>query len=101
MAEGAIITHSLESALEIGNETAKQMKTDEVVVIGGAEIFRQCLDQIDRIYLTRVHATIDGDTFFPDFNTGEWREISNEFHPKSGKDMFDHSFIVLERKQAL
>tara|TARA_R110001599_G_scaffold67394_2_gene190424 strand:+ start:2020 stop:2541 length:522 start_codon:yes stop_codon:yes gene_type:complete len=100
-ANGAIITHSLESALEIGNETAKQMKTNEVVIIGGAEIFHQCLDQLDRIYLTRVHATIDGDTFFPDFNTSEWREISNEFHPKSEKDMYDHNFIVLEREQAL
>ncbi|MAZ02650.1 MAG: hypothetical protein CMN56_05880 [Sneathiella sp.] len=99
-AEGAIVTHSLESAFEIGNEIAEQMKTDEVVVIGGAEIFRLCLDQLDRIYLTRVHATIDGDTFFPEFDPEKWHEISKEFHSKSEKDMFDHSFIVLERKQA-
>ena len=100
-AEGVIVTHTLESAFEIGNEAAKQMNAREVVVIGGAEIFRLCLDQLDRIYLTRVHATIDGDTFFPEFDPEKWREISNEFHPKSEKDMFDHSFIVLERNQAL
>ncbi|MEX0583115.1 MAG: dihydrofolate reductase [Sneathiella sp.] len=99
-ADGAIITNSIDSALKAGEKAARKMNIDEIVIIGGAEIFRLSLDQLDKIYLTRVHATVEGDTFFPDLNSDEWHEISNEFHAKSEKNMFDHSFIVLKRKKA-
>ncbi|TNE39286.1 MAG: dihydrofolate reductase [Alphaproteobacteria bacterium] len=96
-AAGAIITHSLDEALEAGKKAARTLGVSEIVVIGGAEIYRQSLEKLNRIYLTRVHATVDGDTFFPDLGSAIWKESAREFHQKSEKDMFDHSFIVLNR----
>ena len=64
-AEGAIVARDLDEALRIARECAKARGADEIVVIGGAEIFRAALPLADRIYLTRVHALLEGDVFFP------------------------------------
>jgi dihydrofolate reductase len=63
-------------ALEIARVRATERGVDEIVVIGGAEIFAATLPMADRIYLTRIHARPDGDTFFPDPDPTLWREVS-------------------------
>jgi dihydrofolate reductase len=71
---------------------------NEVFIIGGGEIYRQFLPLADRLYLTLVHTTItDADTFFPDIDYSQWREIFRESHPRG--ENFEHpfDFIVLER----
>jgi dihydrofolate reductase len=69
-----------------------------VMVIGGAEIYHRCLPHASRIYLTLIHAVIDGgDTFFADWRAKEWREISRERHEPDGKNNFAFSFVTLER----
>lgn len=69
-----------------------------LMVIGGAEVYRQCLPFADRIHLTLVHAKIeDGDTFFAGWRGSEWRETFREFHAAGENNDFDHSFITLER----
>lgn len=73
-------------------------KDNEVFIIGGGEIYRQFLPLADRLYLTLVHTTItDADTFFPDIDYSQWREILRESHPCG--ENFEHSFdfVVLER----
>ena len=70
----------------------------EIAVIGGAEIFREMLPLADRIELTRVHASPQGDTFFPRLDQGEWIETSCERHSAGPKDDADYSFIRLERR---
>ena len=95
--DGAIVVHSLSDALIAGNEAAQKIGAGEMVVIGGAEIYRQSMDQLDRLYLTRVHASVDGDTFFPPLILDDWSEDLCEIHEKSEKDMFDYSFIILNR----
>lgn len=70
---------------------------DEVVCMGGAELYRQILSKVSRIYLTEVHAKVEGDTFFPEFNRDEWQEVSRENHSKDEKNEIDYSFVVLER----
>ena len=69
----------------------------EAVVMGGEEIFRQLLDRTDRIYLTLVHTTVPGDTFFPALQMSEWREVSRERHGADADNDFDYSFVRLER----
>lgn len=98
-ADGVIIAHDLDTALIKAKAAAREIGADEMVIIGGADIFGQSLERLDRLYLTEVHAVVDGDTFLPEFNTADWTEISREFHEKSEKDMFDHSFITLDRKR--
>ena len=69
-----------------------------MMVIGGAEVYRQCLAAAGRIHLTLVHAQFeDGDTFFPEWRGPEWRESSRERHEPDEKNAYAYSFITLER----
>ncbi|MBU6504739.1 MAG: type 3 dihydrofolate reductase [Betaproteobacteria bacterium] len=70
----------------------------EIFVIGGAQLFELALPQAQRIYLTRIHATLDGDTFFPELDPAEWQEISRQHHSRDPKNAFDLTFLTLERR---
>jgi dihydrofolate reductase len=70
-----------------------------LMVIGGAEIYRQCLPVASRIHLTLVHARIeDGDTVFAGWRGREWHESSRERHEPDDKNAYAYSFITLERQ---
>ncbi len=90
-ADGCLIAHSLDEALTLAKNDP------EIFVIGGAEIYRAALARADRLYLTRVHAAIAGDTHFPEFDETEWREISRERHERDERHAYAYSFVVLER----
>jgi len=69
-----------------------------LMVIGGAEVYRQCLPSAIRIHLTLVHTRIeDGDTFFADWRGTDWRESFRERHEADEKNDFPYSFVTLER----
>ncbi len=95
--EGVITAHSVEMALDVAKAIAEAKKLDEIMIIGGAQIYELCLEQADRLYFTRIHADIDGDTYFPDLDEKQWIEYSSEHHSASEKDSHDFSFIVLDR----
>ncbi|HPF45412.1 MAG: type 3 dihydrofolate reductase [Alphaproteobacteria bacterium] len=96
-AEGVITAHSAEMALEVAKSMAEVKGLKEIMVIGGAQIYELCLPMADRLYLTRIHAEIEGDTSFPDLNPNDWLEYSRERHKAGEKDSHDYSFIVLDR----
>jgi dihydrofolate reductase len=73
---------------------------DEMFVIGGAEIYKLFLPRAERIYLTQVRGTFEGDVFFPELGDGEWRLTSSEEHKKDEKNPFDFAYLVYERKSA-
>jgi dihydrofolate reductase len=70
----------------------------ELMVIGGAELYRQTLRVADRIFLTRVHAKLEGDTWFPELDAAQWRESAREDHPADDRHAHAYSFITLERR---
>ncbi len=88
---GAQVVDSLSQALKILSPA------DELMIIGGAALYRELLPQIQRIYLTLVHARIEGDSYFPELNPSEWQELSREDHPADEKNAYSFSFVVLER----
>ena len=91
--DGAEVAGSLAAALD----RAAADNADEVMVIGGAEIFRSALPMADRVLLTRVHATFAADTFLNDLDPGEWREIWREDHAADARNPHAYSFIELMR----
>jgi dihydrofolate reductase len=95
--EGAHVVRSVEEALALAADD------DEPFIGGGSQIYRIALarDLVDRIYLTRIHAEIDGDTSFPDFDLDEWILVSEEHHEADDKNEFPYSFLVYERKKPL
>ena len=91
-AEGCETVTSLDAALELVSGEP------ELMVIGGGEVYRLAWARTDRIYLTRIHADVEGaDTFFPEIQDGRWREVSREDHRADEKNPFDYSFLLLER----
>jgi dihydrofolate reductase len=89
-ANGGTVVRGLDEAFDHASGS------DEVMVIGGEEIYRLALSRADRIYLTEVLGSFDGDARFPDLDPAEWREVSREDHETAG-DHPAHSFLVLER----
>ncbi|MGM7701390.1 dihydrofolate reductase [Pseudalkalibacillus sp. Hm43] len=89
-AEGCIVTHSIEEAL--------QQDGDETIVIGGAKIYEQVLDDADRLYMTYIDEEFEGDTFFPEYDESEWELTSKEIGIKDEKNPYDYYFCVYDRK---
>lgn len=90
VAEGASVANDLDVALSLAGDV------EEVMMIGGAQIYELALPRADRIYITRVHASPEGDTYFPDLDPGDWKEIVREDHGAAG-DAPAYSVVTLER----
>lgn len=88
---GCEVASSLEQALLMADSA------EEIMVIGGAEIFQQALPLASRIYMTRVHSRFEGDTYFPELEPGAWREVGNETHAADDRNLWSYSFVLLER----
>ncbi len=69
----------------------------ETCVIGGAEIYRQALPNADVVHLTRVHASVQADTFFPVLDAAEWEEVEREDRPADDRHAYPYSFLTLRR----
>lgn len=90
---GAELYSSLEDAL-----TNIQTSTDEIFIIGGGEVYRQALPLADKLYLTKVHLTVnDADTFFPEIDPAQWKEVFREYHNRGERFEHPFEFIVYER----
>jgi len=72
---------------------------EEVMIMGGAELYRQFLDRAHLIYLTEVHARVEGDTYFPDYHPDVWDEVAREDFRADEKNEYDYSFVVLKREE--
>lgn len=90
VAEGCDVVASLEDA------AAKTGDEKEIVVIGGSEIYSLALPMAERLYLTRVHAEVDGDAFFPEIDKTEWRLMTDEPHEADERNEYPYSFRVFE-----
>lgn len=96
-AEGVKVTHSLDAAIALAQAQCEIQGGDELMIIGGDEIYRQSLPRADRLYLTQVHAEVHGDAYFPEINWDEWEERAREDFSAEGPNPYDYSFVVLER----
>ena len=91
-AEGCIITHSIGEALEAASGC------EEFMVIGGASIYELFLPRADRLYLTCIHDSFEGDTYFPVFDLAHWQEVKRTDRRPDEKNPHPHSFIFLHRR---
>ncbi len=70
---------------------------DKAFVIGGAKIYEYALPIAQQLYITLVHAELEGDTYFPEWNKEEWKELEREFHAKDEKNKFDFEYIAYKK----
>lgn len=92
-ADGVAVVHSVEDALKIARDD------DEPFIGGGSQIYRIALARklVDRIYLTRIHAEVEGDTHFPDLDANQWELVSEDHHEADEKNEFAYSFLRYQR----
>jgi dihydrofolate reductase len=97
-APGAVVAASLEEGLRLAGDAAKAACVDEIMVIGGDDVFRALLPRAGRIYLTEVHASPPADVFLHEFDVSGFRELHRERHVAGPRDDHPFSFVLLERK---
>ena len=86
-----LVADSIEHAFEL-------CKNDnEIFIIGGAQIFEEAILFADKIYLTQIHQSFDGDVFFPEFENDHWKITFREDHKADEKNKYDYSFIDYEK----
>ena len=92
-AAGCLVVHSLSEAL------AAAQPAPQVMIIGGASLYRQTLPRASSIYLTQVEADIAGDTYFPEFDRTAWQEEWHEDHPADARHAYSYRFLFLKRQK--
>jgi dihydrofolate reductase len=85
---------SIEAALNAVSDA------EEVMIIGGMSLYKQALLLADRLYMTQVHADIEGDAWFPEFDINQWHPIERQDHQADEQNPYAYSFVILERSQA-
>ena len=109
-AEGCLVVNSLEEAIKECKAKSEKVKEGNLentlhftlspftlFIIGGAEIYRQALPLTDKIYLTEVKVDLEGDAYFPELRTEEWKEIARNAHTADEKNQYDYDFVELVR----
>ena len=91
VAEGCVVVASPEEAIDVAGSVS------ELMVIGGSHLYAAFLPLATRIYLTRVHADVDGDAFFPELDPSDWRESVPVEHATDAVNDHDFSFVTLDR----
>lgn len=99
-AEGAVVCPTVEEAVAVARDAALASGVEEIAIIGGAQIYAQTIDATSRIYLTEVHAEVDGDAIFPVLDRREWVEVSRDERSNAQEGGPDYAFVVIDRKSA-
>lgn len=89
--EGAIVVHSIADAIAFAGDA------EEMMVVGGANLYAQTLPLASRMYLTYIHQHVDGDAVFPDYDEADWCEVARERHAADARNPHAYSFVILER----
>ena len=94
---GVIVASSLDAGLAAARDDARQRGINELVVIGGTDIFAQCMPLADRMEITHVHARPEGDTYFPPIDATRWHAIARSDHPAGPQDEAAFSYVTYTR----
>ncbi|MCP3906599.1 MAG: dihydrofolate reductase [Oceanicoccus sp.] len=93
-ADGVRVAHSIDEALTLAQSVAIVEGADEVMIIGGAQLYTDMLDRVERLYLTLIHAEVEGDAHFPELDLSLWNPLSREDFAAEGPNPYDYSFAV-------
>jgi dihydrofolate reductase len=97
-AAGAVVTHSVADAMAIATGDALRRFATEIAIIGGAEIYAQCMDRADRLEITEVHARPEGDTHLAAIDPAVWEEVARVRNPAGPEDSVDFSYVTYRRR---
>ena len=90
--KGCIVAHSVEDVIQ------RSQEAEELMICGGAPIYQAFLPHADRLYITQIHATFEGDVYFPAFDITAWQEVKRIDGEPDAKNPYPYSFLFLERR---
>lgn len=90
--EGCTVVNSLDEAYEAARPA------EEIFVIGGEQVFYQALPTVDRLHVTEIDATLEGDAYFPDISQDDWELLDEEAHSADEKNKYDYRFLTYGRR---
>jgi len=99
-AEGVDTVTSVEQALALVDGSDGTMAVEEIMVIGGGAIYKHCLPAADRLYITHIKASIDGDTQFPHYDDGSWNKVTSDVRMSDEKNVYQLDFCIYEKCSA-
>ncbi|MBW2962146.1 dihydrofolate reductase [Mesonia aestuariivivens] len=91
--KNCLVVHNLEEALALAS------KDEQPFIIGGGEIYKLSLPQVDKIELTRVHGEFEADAYFPELDLNDWQLVNEEFHEKDDKHNYAFTYFTYQRKK--
>ncbi len=95
--ENVSFVSSIDAAIAAADTTGSVLNATEIMIIGGASLYQQTLERADKLYITLVHASIEGDAWFPEFDLSQWQEKERHDHDCDEKNPYPYSFITMER----
>lgn len=96
-ADGIRVTHNLDQAIALARGIARADGAGEAMIIGGAQLYQEALPLVTRLYVTEVHANIEGDAYFPQVDWQQWRQQSRVDYFAEGTNPYNYSFVVYQR----
>jgi dihydrofolate reductase len=96
--EGVVVENDVDAALAAARRIAHDTGADEVMVVGGGSVYAEVIGRAERLYVTHVDASPEGDTTFPEIDEGLWRPVHEEAPPRSDRDTASVRFVVYERR---
>ena len=96
-ADGVRVVSSASDAIKLAKLLACDSEAKEIMGIGGAQLYAEMLPTIDKLYLTQVHACVEGDAFFPEFDLSGWNELECKKHAAHDENSYAYSFVVYGR----
>ena len=91
--KNVFVTHDIDEAIQKAGESGAK----EIFVIGGGDVFKQTLEKVNRIYLTRVHTRVEGDTSYPELDKSKWKLIKEQSFPADEKNNYPYTFETWEK----
>ena len=98
-AEGVVVVNDLDSATAASEKACVAAGVDELMIIGGEQIYRKFLPVADKLYLTKVEAVVEGDAYFPAIDSDQWQQVAEKIPEEGGN--YSYRFVVLERMARL
>ena len=97
-APGCVLATSLDAAIGFAKRDAEKRGVDEIMIIGGSDVFAAMMPQASRLEITHVHASPEGDVLFPPIDPAVWREVSRDEVKAGPDDSADFAVAVYERR---
>jgi dihydrofolate reductase len=97
-AEGVHVAHGVDAALALAKTLAAARSHDEIMIAGGGDIYAQTIGMADRLHLTEVDLSPEGDAWFPEVERSTWKEAARKAHPKGPDDDAAYTFVDYVRR---